>query len=142
MSGMPLAVALKDPGPVFARAGVDAFTGRRWLAAKLDSFMEQNLGGYVFVEAEAGLGKTAFAAWLVKTRGYISHFPLYSEGRSVRVALANLSAQLIIVFGMDDQAPGRILPDWAWTPAGFESLLAEAGTRATTPGGFGRRRAG
>jgi hypothetical protein len=30
--------------------------------------------GYVFVEADAGLGKTAFAAWLVRTRQYLSHF--------------------------------------------------------------------
>ena len=41
-------------------------------------------------------------------------------------ALGNLSAQLIIRFGLDGQAPGGMLPDWAQTPDGFESLLAAA----------------
>ena len=84
----------------------------------------------MFVEAEAGLGKTAFAAWLVKTRGYLSHFSRYSGGGSVQVALANLSAQLITSFGLDDQAPGGMLPEWAQTPGGFEALLAMAAGRA------------
>ena len=79
--------------------------------------------GYVFLTAEAGLGKTAFAAWLVKTRGYLSHFSRYAGGRSVRAALQNLSAQLIRSPGLEDQAPGGMLPEWAQTPAGFESLL-------------------
>jgi hypothetical protein len=130
MSLVPLAVAVKDPRPVFTAAGVDAFTGRKWLAGEVDSFMAHNPCGYVFVEAEAGLGKTAFAAWLVKTRGYISHFSRYSGGGSVRVALANLSAQLITGFGMDDQAPDGMLPEWAQTPSGFESLLVAAAGRA------------
>ena len=76
------------------------------------------------------MGKTAFAAWLVKTRGYLSHFPRYSDGGSVQVALANLSAQLILEFGLDDQAPSGMLPQWAQTPSGFESLLAVAADRA------------
>ena len=37
--------------------------------------MAENACGYVFIGAVAGMGKTAFAAWLVKTRGYLSHFP-------------------------------------------------------------------
>ena len=82
MSLMPLATAAKDPRPVFSAADVDAFTGREWLSDEVDRFIAGNPCGYVFVEAEAGLGKTAFAAWLVKTRGYLSHFSRYSGGRS------------------------------------------------------------
>ena len=41
-------------------------------------------------------------------------------------ALGNLAAQLIIRFGLDGQASGGMLPDWARTPDGFESLLAAA----------------
>ena len=130
VSSMPLTVAAKDPRPVFTAADVDAFTGREWLAGEVDRFIAGNPCGYVFIEAEAGLGKTAFAAWLVKTRGYLSHFSRYSGGRSVQVALANLSAQLITQFGLDDQAPGGMLPEWAQTPGGFESLLAAAAERA------------
>ena len=97
-SSMPLAAAAKDPRPVFTAADVSAFTGRDWLSSEVDRFIAANPCGYVFIEAEAGLGKTAFAAWLVKTRGYLSHFSRYAGGSSVQVALANLSAQLITEF--------------------------------------------
>ena len=135
MSSVPLSSAVKDPRSVFTAVGIDTFTGREWLAEEVDGFIAGNPCGYVFVEAEAGLGKTAFAAWLVKARGYLSHFSRYSDGGSVRVALANLSAQLIMDFGLDDRAPGGMLPEWAQTPSGFESLLAVAADRAK---GYGR----
>ena len=131
---MPLSVAVKDPRAVFAAVDVAAFTGRDWLAAEVDRFIAVNPCGYVLIEAEAGLGKTAFAAWLVKTRRYLSHFSRYSGGGSVQVALANLSAQLILEFGLDDRAPGAMLPEWAQTPGGFESLLAVAADRAHEQG--------
>jgi hypothetical protein len=130
MALVPLAAAVKDPRPVFRAVGVDAFTGREWLTSEVDRFIAGNPCGYIFIEADAGLGKTAFAAWLVKTRGYLSHFSRYSGGESVSVALANLSAQLITKFGLDDQAPGGMLPDWAQAPGGFEWLLAKAAGRA------------
>jgi hypothetical protein len=130
MSLVPLTAAAKDPRPVFRAAGIDTFTGREWLTNAVDRFFVENPCGYVFVEAEAGLGKTAFAAWLVKTRGYLSHFSRYSGGGTVQVALANLSAQLITSFDLNDQAPGGMLPEWAQSPAGFESLLAAAAERA------------
>ena len=133
-SAVPVAVAAKDPGPVFAAAGVDRFTGREWLAGEVDRFLAEYPCGYVFLTAEAGLGKTAFAAWLVKTRGYLSHFSRYAGGRSMRAALQNLSAQLIRSCGLGDQAPGGMLPDWTQTPAGFESLLGMAAGRAGQQG--------
>ena len=125
-SSVPVTVAVRDPRAVFAAAGVEGFTGRDWLVAELDQFMAGNSCGYVFVEADAGLGKTAFAAWLAMTRGYVSHFSRYSGGRLSRTALQNLSAQLITGFALDDQAPGGMLPEWTQTPAGFESLLSGA----------------
>lgn len=131
---MPVAVAAKDPAPAFAAAGVDRFTGREWLAAEVDRVLADYACGYVFLTAEAGLGKTAFAAWLVKTRGYLSHFSRYAGGRSARAALQNLSAQLIMSSGLEDQAPGGMLPGWAQTPAGFESLLGMAADRARQRG--------
>jgi hypothetical protein len=130
ISAVPLATAAKDPGPIFTAANVVAFTGRGWLANEIEQFMDANPCGYVFVEAEAGLGKTAFAAWLVKTRGYLSHFSRYSDGRATRTALQNLSAQLVIRFGLDEFAPGGMLPEWAHTPGGFESLLVKAAERS------------
>jgi hypothetical protein len=129
-TAMPLAVAVKDPGLVFTAVELGTFTGREWLAGEIDEFIASHPCGYVFLEGEAGLGKTAFAAWLVKSRGYLSHFSRYAGGCSEPVALANLSAQLIITFSLDDQTPGGMLPDWAQTPAGFESLLNTAATKA------------
>jgi hypothetical protein len=116
---VPVAAAVKDPGPVFTAVGVEAFTGREWLVREVDRFIAANPSGYVFVEAEAGLGKTAFAAWLVKTRGCLSHFSRYADGRSVRGALRNLSAQLVIRCKLDEQVPGGMLPDWSQAPAGL-----------------------
>ena len=70
---LPLSAAVRNPGPVFAAARIEEFTGRMWLSAQIDDFMARHPRGYIFVEAEAGVGKTAFAAWLVKTRDYLSH---------------------------------------------------------------------
>jgi hypothetical protein len=129
-AGVLLKTAARDPRSVFAAIGLGNFTGRDWLVAEVDEFMVSAPCGYVFIEAGAGLGKTAFAAFLVKTRGYLSHFARYAEGGSVPVALGNLAAQLIAQFGLDDQAPGGMLPVWAQTPGGFESLLAAAAEAA------------
>jgi hypothetical protein len=129
ISSVPIAIAAKDPRPVFTAVDIDSFTGRNWLADEVDQFIDENPCGYLFIESEAGLGKTAFAAWLVKTRGYLSHFSHYSSRGSVRAALQNLSAQLISNFDLSDQAPGAILPKWSLTPEGFESLLNIAAER-------------
>jgi hypothetical protein len=134
VSLVPVAAAVKDPQTIYTAVGVETFTGREWLAVEVDRFLAHNPCGYVFIEADAGLGKTAFAAWLVRTRGYLSHFSRYSDGGSVKVGLANLSAQLIIHFGLDNQAPGGMLPDWTQTPGGFESLLATVARQAQRDG--------
>ena len=40
--------------------------------------------------------------------------------------MQNLSAQLVRDFDLYDQTPGEMLPEWAQTPGGFESLLGMA----------------
>lgn len=131
---VPLAVAAKDPGPVFAAADVDGFTGREWLIASIDAFIAANSCGYVLIEAEAGMGKTALAAWLAKTRGYPSHFSRYSDGRSAQTALRNLSAQVIRDTGLGLNGSDGMVPHWAQTPSGFESLLTAAAALASEQG--------
>ena len=54
---MPVTAAAKDPGPIFTAVGVETFTGREWLVDEVDGFLATNPCGYVFVEAEAGLGE-------------------------------------------------------------------------------------
>jgi hypothetical protein len=123
---MPLAAAARDPEAVFAAAGLKEFTGREWLVAEVDAFVAEKPCGYVFIEAKAGLGKTAFAAWMVKTCGYLSHFSRYAGGGSVAAALGNLSAQLIIRFGLDDLAP-----DGMWLRARHHPSLQPAKSSMT-----------
>ncbi len=134
IAAVPISAAVRDPGPVFTAVDVAAFTGRDWLAREVDGFTATNPCGYVFLEGEAGLGKTAFAAWLVKTRGYLSHFSRHSGGQSVQMALQNLSAQLILEFELGDLTPDGMLPDWMLRPTGFEFLLNRAGERAHDSG--------
>jgi hypothetical protein len=130
---VPLAMAVKDPSPVLAKVEMTSFAGRQWLADLVDSFMSLNPCGYVLIEAEAGMGKTTFAAWLASTRSYVSHFSMYSDGWSVTTALADLAGQLIGRFDIALERPG-IVSAWAQSPAGFESLLTEAARRARDGG--------
>ncbi|GAA1275877.1 hypothetical protein [Saccharothrix xinjiangensis] len=78
------------------------------------------------MEAEAGLGKTAFAAHLARERGWPSHFARYANGGAVRVGLQNLAGQLARLRDLSALVPGGVLPDRAYAPEGFEALLGEA----------------
>lgn len=131
---LPLAAAKKDLAPIFRFVGLKSFTGREWLADRIARFIAENHCGYVFIEADAGLGKTAFAVWLVQHWRCFSHFSRFSGGRSVQAALQNLSAQIISEFGLAELAPGGFLPEWVQTPSGFESLLGIAARRSREPG--------
>ena len=53
-----------SPWSVFERVRLDRFKGREWLLQRLDQFLNDNDRGVLLVEAEAGLGKTAFLAHL------------------------------------------------------------------------------
>jgi len=58
VSLVPLAVAAQEPLPLPAAATAEAFTGRKWLAEAVDRFLDSHLCGYVWVEGNAGMGKT------------------------------------------------------------------------------------
>jgi len=53
------------------------FTGREWLIKRIDEFIDwcvtRRVGGYVLVEAEAGMGKSALATFLAFTRAWPTH---------------------------------------------------------------------
>ncbi|MDX8034186.1 hypothetical protein SK803_28540 [Lentzea sp. BCCO 10_0856] len=119
----PVDEAVRDPRPVFLNALPDGFTGHRQLVGEIDSFLAEQPSGYLWIEGDAGTGKTALATYLARERGWISHFGGRADGGSVRVALCDLAAQLIVRGELWTLVPGRLLPEWAGTPGGFEALL-------------------
>lgn len=87
------------PLEVFERVHIDRFAGRDWLAERIDSILSDNDRGYIVLEADAGLGKTAFLAWLIKERNYVHHFAELAPGQEgIEKGLKNLAAQLILAY--------------------------------------------
>jgi hypothetical protein len=75
------------------------FVGREWLRAKLQRFLAEHDRGYCVLEAEAGLGKSAFLADLVAREAYIHHFvrgPANTPNEEQ--AIGALAAQLLIAW--------------------------------------------
>ncbi|MDH6466234.1 hypothetical protein M2302_006440, partial [Micromonospora sp. A200] len=107
---------------------VGGFTGRGWLVEKIDVRIAQvaarPVGGYVLVEAEAGLGKSALATYLAfsPTRRWPAHFSRQST--SPEAARANLAAQITYVHTPAD-SPDRSggLPGNYTDPAWFAQRL-------------------
>ena len=114
-----------SPNEIFGRVDLEHFTGREWLLDKVDSFLSRNDRGYFILEAEAGLGKTAFLAWLVRKRGYIHNFCELTQGpEKIGDALKNLSSQLALFYNL---SPEGILPsDAASRPDYLYDLLEKA----------------
>ncbi|MCA1676308.1 MAG: hypothetical protein LC799_30410, partial [Actinobacteria bacterium] len=110
------------------------FTGREWLIKRIDEFIadcvQRRVGGYVLVEAEAGMGKSALATYLAFTRAWPTHVTRLPGGTSPERARANLVAQLIARWKLSDAAPGGVLPAGYDTTAWlFQQLCAAARLR-------------
>ncbi|MBL0294944.1 MAG: ATP-binding protein [Saprospiraceae bacterium] len=84
------------PDGVFQRVRVDEFVGRDWLTAKVDAFLNdpnQKSGAFLLV-GDAGVGKTAFMAHLVKERRYLHLFAEQVPGQAMlQRALQSLGSQ-------------------------------------------------
>ncbi|GLZ07202.1 hypothetical protein Acsp03_46680 [Actinomadura sp. NBRC 104412] len=125
-----LAEAYLNPRALYRELRMEHFTGRDWLLRALDDFIAAHDRGYVVIEAEAGMGKTAFMAWLARERGYVHHFVrLMPDADDAGVALRNLSAQLIRAWELQSMAVGGVLPANASRPDFFEEVLYEAALR-------------
>jgi hypothetical protein len=113
-----------NPWPVFERVQLDHFSGREWLLDAVDKFIGRHDRGYFILEADAGLGKTTFMAWLVKKRGYIHHFCEQAPGvEYIGRSLKNLASQLIVEYHLRTWEVKGVLPGAAANPDFIHNLL-------------------
>ncbi|MEU9888848.1 hypothetical protein [Sphaerisporangium sp. NPDC051011] len=132
-----LAEAYLSPRALYRELRLDEFTGRAWLLQAIDDFLTSNDRGYLLIEAEAGMGKTAFMALVARERRYVHHFVrLMPDVNDLGVALRNLSAQLIRAWDLQSMAVGGVLPANASRPDFFTEVLYEAADKrdVTRPG--------
>ncbi|MDY7075915.1 MAG: hypothetical protein SXV54_03225 [Chloroflexota bacterium] len=116
-----------EPGPVFERVNLEHFVGREWLLAEVDAFLCDHDRGYFILEAEAGVGKTTFLAWLVQQRGYIHHFTELSPGlEGVGAGLKSLAAQLLLGCHLNPYETEGVVPGVAARSDFLFSLLKRA----------------
>lgn len=106
-----------------------AFVGRQFIFQAIDKLLQnpQLPSGYIIIQGEPGIGKTALMAQMVKQHAYAHHFNVAVQNiRTAADFLANVCAQLIIKY----ELPHRILPPEATQDSGFlVQLLGEAVTK-------------
>jgi AAA ATPase domain len=110
------------------------FVGREFVFEEIRRVLggAEFASGYVVIRGEPGIGKTALAASLVVSGGYVHHFNIAPENiRSAGQFLQNVCAQLIVRYGLEHAT----LPPQAAEDAGFMSqVLAEAADVARRQG--------
>jgi hypothetical protein len=121
------------PDPLYRELDLDDFSGRGWLVRVLDDFVSSNDRGYFVIEADAGMGKTAFLAWVARQRSYIHHFVrLMPDPDDIECALRNLASQIIRAWDLQTFAAGGVLPPTASRPDFFQELIFEAAQKRDT----------
>lgn len=121
----PLIQAYLDPSSLDPQLHPERFVGREWLFKEIDEFISTNPNGYFVIEADAGLGKTAFALQLTKKGKHASHFSCIDwRARSADSAIKNISAQLIAAWNLADLAPQGMLPPGADRPSWLWHVLS------------------
>ncbi len=114
--------AIFKPDKLAKTLDLQHFTGREWLIAKIDDYIDSHDSGYVVIRAEAGVGKSTLAAHLVWTRPCAYHFTRLTGARDPIQARRSLAAQLIGTWQLvgeeeelteDDSFPAVAdRPDW------------------------------
>lgn len=121
-----------NPDAIFQRVRIDEFVGREWLAARVDEFLndpKRKSGAFVLV-GEAGVGKTAFLAHLVRERRYLHLFAEQVPGdANLKRALQSLGAQIVTRYQLEDYTRRDTLPAIAEFPDFLERLLRLAAGR-------------
>ena len=98
------------------------FVGRRFLFDAIDRFCSDTTRGYFIIRGVAGIGKTSFAAELVRTRGLVHHFNIRQEGgKGTQAFIENVCGQLIA----RHQLPIESIPQDAARDATFFKYVLE-----------------
>ena len=103
------------------------FVGRDFVFKAFQEFIDQHPSGYFIIRGEPGIGKSALAAQLTKSRGYIHHFNIRAEGiNKASDFLTNICAQLIAGYNLNYPA----LPQETTVDAAvFNKLLTEVSAK-------------
>ncbi len=108
------------------------FVGRQFVFDAVTHFTDTYPRGYFFIRGDPGIGKSALAAQMVKTHGYVHHFNIRSEGiNKTETFLRNICAQLIVIYQLNHS----FLPPEATQDAGFLNRLLEEVSEKLGPEG-------
>jgi WD40 repeat protein len=130
--GQGLSSVVYNPAGYYAKLDLERFTGRREVIAKINNFIAVNRQGWVDIQGEAGVGKSALAAHLVAENDWFYHYTHvdFPDAQSPENARKNLAAQLISVYGLEeDCAPGGRLPTHAGSAQYLAQVLEKAAAR-------------
>ena len=99
------------------------FVGRQFVFVAVSRFIRTHPRGYFFIRGDPGIGKSALAAQMVRTNGYIHHFNIRGQGiNKPETFLKNICSQLIAVYHLNY----AFLPPEASQDSGFlVRLLSE-----------------
>ncbi|MFJ8049952.1 hypothetical protein [Streptomyces luteogriseus] len=121
--------------PQAYRAYVDALTPTYYehnpLVAEFRRFLGRRDRGYFAVEAEPGMGKSAFAAWVEgRQETDAAHFVQKGAGAErTATAVRSLGAQLITTWRLDDLAPDGLLSGGSGEPEWLALVIEKAAAR-------------
>jgi hypothetical protein len=104
-----------------------SFVGRQFVFDAVKHFVDTSPRGYFFIRGDPGIGKSALAAQMVKTEGYLHHFNIRSEGvNKTETFLESICAQLIGAYHLQHS----FLPPEATKDAQFlKQLLDEVAAK-------------
>lgn len=111
------------PAEVFASLDNGTFSGRGWLATEFHSLLRSQQSGYIILEAEGGLGKTAFLASLARENQWAHYFFRSGKRDTLERAIRSASAQLIAAWSLTSFST---FTPTDLGPSLFEEILAAA----------------
>jgi hypothetical protein len=115
------------PVTTFRERRTAFFVGREFVMNAIDERLLDLSSGYLLIDGPPGIGKSAIMAELVRTRDYVHHFNVATDGiRTPDQFLRNVCAQLIVRYKL----PYSELPPDAGRDAGFLDVLLRDATAA------------